>query len=179
MSAKRPGAVRPALGRRRSLTWRDATDPAGRARDDERDYAVWLYAWSHVALRPTGVLLAARLTSRSVVRPGSKVGRISPHGSRRPWNAPDASSPGCLRRLQTGGPVNSWLTIHRSRDLLRGCSDPGAVEHLAGVLVRQSGVLERVGARRRSAIAEQPPVARVDVDRPLGAAGVADDSSAV
>ncbi len=87
MSAKRPGAVRPALGRRRSLSRRAATDRAGSQRDDERDAAVWLYAWSHDALRPTGELLATRLTSRAVIRPGIRVGRISPGSSRRPWNA--------------------------------------------------------------------------------------------
>ena len=84
MSAKRPGAKRPALGRRRSLSRRDATDPAGGQRDDERDDALWLYAWSHDALRPTGELLAARVTRRAVVRPGTRVARISPGPSRRP-----------------------------------------------------------------------------------------------
>ena len=86
MSAKRPGEVRPALGRRRSLPRRDVTDPAGGQRDDEQA-VVWLYVWSHAALRPTGELLAARVTSRAVVRPGSRVARISPGGRRRPWNA--------------------------------------------------------------------------------------------
>ena len=80
MSAKHPGAASPALDRGRSLSRSAATDPADRARDDERD-AVWLYAWSHDALRPTGELLAARLTSRAVIRPGSRVGRISPHST--------------------------------------------------------------------------------------------------
>lgn len=84
MSAKRPGAVRPALGRRRSLSSRDRTDPAGAQRDDEHDDAVWLYAWSHDALRPTGELLAARVTRRAVIRPGSRVARISPGSRRRP-----------------------------------------------------------------------------------------------
>ncbi len=84
MSEKRPGAVRPALGRRRSLSPRDRTDPAGGQRDDERDDAVWLYAWSHDALQPTGELLAARVTRRAVIRPGSRVARISPGGRRRP-----------------------------------------------------------------------------------------------
>ena len=86
MSAKRPGAKRPALGRRRSLSRRDATDPAGGQRDDERD-ALWLYAWSHDALRPTGELLAARVTRRAVVRPGRRVARISPGSRCRQWDA--------------------------------------------------------------------------------------------
>jgi hypothetical protein len=87
MSAKRPGEVRPALGRRRSLPRRDMTDPAGGQREDEQA-AVWLYVWSDAALHPTGELLAARVTSRAVVRPGSKVAPILPHSRRRPWNAP-------------------------------------------------------------------------------------------
>ena len=86
MNAKRPGTKRPALGRRRSLPRRDATDQAGDQRDHERDDALWLYAWSHDALRPTGELLAARVTSPAVVRPGTKVTRISPGPSRQPWN---------------------------------------------------------------------------------------------
>lgn len=86
MNAKRPGAKRPALGRRRSPSRRDPTDPAGGQRDHERDDAAWLYAWSHDALRPTGEQLAARVTSRAVVRPATKVARIT-GPSRRPWNS--------------------------------------------------------------------------------------------
>ncbi len=78
MSAKRPVAPRPTLVYSRPVSRRDANDGAGGERDDERAAAVWLYAWSYDALRPTGELLAARVTSRAVVRPGRKVGRISP-----------------------------------------------------------------------------------------------------
>jgi hypothetical protein len=68
MSAKRPVAARPVLVYSRPVPRRDATDPAGGQRDDERA-ALWLYAWSHDALRPTGELLAARLTSRAAPLP--------------------------------------------------------------------------------------------------------------
>ncbi len=83
MSTKRPGAKRPALGRRRSRSRPDATHPVARERDDERD-ALWLYAWSHDALRPTGELLAERVTRRAVIRPCRRVARISPGPTRRP-----------------------------------------------------------------------------------------------
>src|ERR1035441_18169 len=61
----------------------------------------------------------------------------------------------------------------------RGCSDPGAAEHLAGVLAGQAGVLECVRARAGGAVANQPGllIARVDVDRPLAVVVVADDPS--
>jgi hypothetical protein len=85
MSAKRPVAARPVLVYSRPVSRREATNPAGGQHDDERA-ARWLYAWSHDALRPTGELLAARLTSRAVVRPGRRVGRVSPGRSRRPRN---------------------------------------------------------------------------------------------
>jgi hypothetical protein len=86
MSAKGPGK-RPALGRCRSLSRRNARDADAGQRDNERDAALWLYAWSHDALHPTGDLLAARLTSPAVIRPGPRVTRISPHSRRRPLNA--------------------------------------------------------------------------------------------
>ena len=84
--AKRPGTKRPALGRRRSPSRPNATHPADRERNDERD-ALWLYAWSYEALHPTGELLAQRVTRRAVVRPGRRVARISRGNRRRPWNA--------------------------------------------------------------------------------------------
>jgi hypothetical protein len=77
MSPKRPAAVRPALDRSRSLL---TPDPADGQHDHERDAALWLYAWSHDALRPTGELLAARLTTRAVIRPGRS-------SARRRWDA--------------------------------------------------------------------------------------------
>ena len=85
MSPKRPAAVRPALDRSRSLLTPDPADPADgqHQHDHERDAALWLYAWSHDALRPTGELLAARLTTRAVIRPGRRVGRISPRSRLR------------------------------------------------------------------------------------------------
>ena len=126
MSAKRPGAVRPALGRRRSLSPRDATDPAGGQRDDERA-AVWLYAWSHAALRPTGELLAARVTSRAIVRPGRE-------------------SPGSRLAAAAG----------------RETPQPDASCH----------------ASHQPSSRPSPSPAET-VDRPLAAAGVADDASAV
>ena len=82
MSAKRPPA-RPVLVYSRPVSRCAATDAAGAQREDERA-ALWLYAWSHDALRPTGEPLAARLTSRARVRPGGRVGRLSPRRSRRP-----------------------------------------------------------------------------------------------
>jgi len=76
VTTNRPIAIRPALDRRRSLSAPDATGPARDERDDERA-ALWLYAWSYEALRPTGGLLAARLTTPAVLRPGKRVGHLS------------------------------------------------------------------------------------------------------
>ena len=61
----------------------------------------------------------------------------------------------------------------------RGCSDPGAAEHLAGVVAGQAGLLECVRARAGGAVANQPGlvIARVDGDRPLAVVVVADDPS--
>jgi hypothetical protein len=70
MSGDRPIAVRRAVSRRR-LT-HDAPQ-----REHDRADAVWLYEWSHAALRPTGDLLAARVTSPAVLRPSRKVSHIS------------------------------------------------------------------------------------------------------
>jgi hypothetical protein len=83
MTTKRPTAIRPALERRRSPSGPDATDPAGGERDHEQAAALWLYEWSYEALRPTGELLAARLTAPPVLRPGRRIGRIAPHNRRR------------------------------------------------------------------------------------------------
>jgi hypothetical protein len=73
MTTKRPIATTPASDRRRRRSGHDTTNPA-RERDHEQADARWLYAWSHDALRPTGELLAARLTAPPVLRPG-KAGR--------------------------------------------------------------------------------------------------------
>jgi hypothetical protein len=77
MTTRRPIATRPPLDRRRLLSGPDAPDPAGDERDHDRAAARWLYEWSYDALRPTGELLAARLTSPAVLRPGSRATRIS------------------------------------------------------------------------------------------------------
>ena len=63
MTTRRPIATRPPLDRRPSLSEPDAPEPAGDERDHELAAARWLYEWSYDALRPTGELLAARLTS--------------------------------------------------------------------------------------------------------------------
>ena len=87
MTIKRPTPRTPALDR---LGERSAHDTSGE-REQERAAAQWLYAWSHEALRPTGELLAARLTTPAVVRPGRVSARtrrrqtsplrlVSPHG---------------------------------------------------------------------------------------------------
>jgi len=83
MSPTRPIAVRPAIDRRRLLSWRDALEPVGNARDQEQAAAAWLYAWSYEALRPTGELLAERLARPVVVRPARRVRRISPSTRQR------------------------------------------------------------------------------------------------
>jgi hypothetical protein len=80
MTTDRPTAIRPAVDRRRSRSEPDATDPARGER--ERAAALWLYAWSYEALRPTGELLAARLATPAVLRPGKRVGRLSPRRQR-------------------------------------------------------------------------------------------------
>jgi hypothetical protein len=81
MTTKRPIATTPAPDRRRRRSGHDTTDPA-RERDREEADARWLYAWSYDALRPTGELLAARLTTPAVLRLG-RVGRVSPRTRRR------------------------------------------------------------------------------------------------
>jgi hypothetical protein len=87
MTPKRPtGGSSRGLDRRRSLTGPDATDLARGERDHERADAQWLYAWSYDALRPTGELLARRVTTPALLRPGSRLGVISP-GNRR-WQTP-------------------------------------------------------------------------------------------
>jgi hypothetical protein len=82
MTPERPIAVRPGLDRRRSPIRPDTSDPARGEQDEEHAAALWLYAWSHDALRPTGELLARRLTA--LLRPGSPVARISPRNRHRP-----------------------------------------------------------------------------------------------
>jgi hypothetical protein len=76
MTTKRPTPTTPALDRR-GRSAHDTTD-----REHEQAAAQWLYAWSYEALRPTGELLAARLTTTAVLRPG-RVGRVSPRTRRR------------------------------------------------------------------------------------------------
>jgi hypothetical protein len=88
MTTKPPTAIRRARDRRPSPPAPDATDPTRGERDHEQAAALWLYAWSYDALRPTGELLAARLTTPAVLRPGGRIGRISPRNRRRqtpPW----------------------------------------------------------------------------------------------
>jgi len=63
MTTKRPIATRPAPDRRPRRSAHDPTDPRPSERDHEQADARWLYAWSYDALRPTGELLAARLTT--------------------------------------------------------------------------------------------------------------------
>jgi hypothetical protein len=83
MTTKRPTAIRPALDRRSSPPAPGAADATRGERDDELADALWLYAWSCDALRPTGELLRARVTTPAVLRPGSRIGRISPRNRRR------------------------------------------------------------------------------------------------
>ena len=71
MTTKRPIAIRPALA---LISGPDATDPARAERDHEPAAALWLYAWSYDALRPTGELLAARLTTPAVASTGQESG---------------------------------------------------------------------------------------------------------
>ena len=87
MTTKRPIPTTPALDRPRERSTHDTTGE----REHERAAAQWLYAWSYEALRPTGELLAARLTTPAVLRPGRVSARtrrrqtsplrlVSPHG---------------------------------------------------------------------------------------------------
>ena len=78
MTTKRPTPTTPALDRRHGRSAQDTTDE----RERERAAAQWLYAWSYEALRPTGELLAARLTTPAVLRPGT-IGRVSPRTRHR------------------------------------------------------------------------------------------------
>ena len=82
MTTKRPTPTTPALDRPRGQSAHDTTDPFLGEREQEHAAARWLYAWSYEALRPTGELLAARLTTPAVLRPGT-IGRGSPHSRRR------------------------------------------------------------------------------------------------
>jgi len=81
MTTKRPISIKPSLDRR-GRSAHDTTDPARGEREHEQAAAQWLYAWSYEALRPTGELLAARLTTPVVLRPGT-IGRVSRHCRRR------------------------------------------------------------------------------------------------
>ena len=92
MTTKRPIPTTPALDRRRGRSAHNPTDPAHGEREHERADAQWLYAWSYEALRPTGELLAARLTTPAVLRPGA-VGRVSPRTRRRPTSPLSLVSP--------------------------------------------------------------------------------------
>ena len=92
MTTKRPIATRPAPDRRPRRSAHDPTDPAHGERDHEQADAQWLYAWSHDALRPTGELLAARLTTPAALRPGT-VGRASPRTRRRHTSPLSSLSP--------------------------------------------------------------------------------------
>ena len=92
MTTKRPIEPRPAFDRRRERSGHDTTDPARGEHDHEQADALWLYAWSYEALRPTGELLAARLTTPTVLRPGT-VGRVSPRARRHHPSPPVLVSP--------------------------------------------------------------------------------------
>jgi hypothetical protein len=50
---------------------------------------------------------------------------------------------------------STTAVAYRSTPVAGGRSDPGAAEHLASVLARQAGLLERVRARASSAVASQ------------------------
>ena len=82
MTTKRPIQTTPAPERHRGRSAHQATDPARGECDQEQAAAAWLYAWSYDALRPTGGLLAARLSTPAVLRPGT-VSRVSPRTRRQ------------------------------------------------------------------------------------------------
>jgi hypothetical protein len=107
MTTKRPIPTTPALDRRRGRSGHDTTDPARGERDHERADAQWLYAWSYEALRPTGELLAARVTTPAVLRPGT-IGRVSSR-TRRRQTSPDgwAPAPRAARSEPRGAPLAS------------------------------------------------------------------------
>ena len=92
MTTKHPIATTPAPDRRRRRSRHGTTDPARGERDHEQADARWLYAWSYDALRPTGELLAARLTTPAALRPG-RVGRVSPRTRRRHTSPLSSVSP--------------------------------------------------------------------------------------
>jgi hypothetical protein len=92
MTTNRPTAITPARNGRPSPLAPDATDPARGELDDELAAALWLYAWSHDALRPTGEILAARLSTPPVLGPGRRLGRLSPR------DRPRQTAPLDLRR---------------------------------------------------------------------------------
>jgi hypothetical protein len=81
MTTKRPIATRPAPDRRRRRSLHDTTDPAHGERDHEQADARWLYAWSYDALRPTGELLAARLTTPRRPSPRQSRPRLASHST--------------------------------------------------------------------------------------------------
>ena len=82
MTTKRPIPTTPAPDRRRGGQRTTRQTRPVRERDHERADARWLYAWSYDALRPTGELLAARLTTPAILRP-STIGRVSRRTRRR------------------------------------------------------------------------------------------------
>lgn len=79
----------------------------------------------------------------------------------------------------------SWLGLAIARRLgpvprdRARCSDACAAEHLAGILARESGMLERIRTGGSDTGSEQPIIAlaRVHVHRPVAAAVVADYAS--
>jgi hypothetical protein len=98
MTTKRPIATRPAPDRRRRRSGHDTTDPAHRERDHAQADARWLYAWSYDALRPTGELLAARLTTPPAFAPAeSAASRLALDAATRPV---ERSHP--IRRMTSG-----------------------------------------------------------------------------
>jgi hypothetical protein len=115
MTPKRPIAVRPGLERPRSLIRSDTSDPARGEQDDEHAAALWLYAWSHDALRPTGELLARRLTAPSQLRRdlaalGSRDGAAPPSTGATPSAAPERAG----RRAQSA-PASRTATREPAR----------------------------------------------------------------
>jgi hypothetical protein len=69
MSTKRPVAVRGVLKHNGSLASLRRADPTPADREDERSAAAWLYHWSYEQLRPSGEVLAARVTRPTVALP--------------------------------------------------------------------------------------------------------------
>jgi hypothetical protein len=77
-----------------------------------------------------------------------------------------------------GAPILPFVRSGLPQRVLVG-SDSGAAEHLASVVARESCLLEREQARAGAGVPDQSSVVRVDVDRPLAIAIMADDPPAV